>query len=93
MGRTPKLKPGTLVQVVESGADKYDSQTRDNDGFVEWNQWPMRDSHCVWRFGVPGMIIEMKLRYVGDPYPAYRVLVGEDYFLVPTRYLKALESK
>jgi len=94
MTRTEKLKPGTLVQVVEIGVYRYDERTRDFGGFAERDPQNWRTPKKVWLFKTPGMIISMKLRYAGDPYPEYRVLVGDQYFDdVPTRYLKKISME
>jgi len=92
MLRTFKYKPGTLVQVVEHGADKYDYLTAGYGGLINL-VYPQRKKVVkkVWSYKVPGMIVGMILRYGGDPYPDYRVLVGEEYFIAPTRYLKTLD--
>lgn len=93
MTRTEKFKPGTLVQVVESGADLYDTRTRDYGGYAEIS-YKLWGAPKIWPFKTGGMIISMKLRYPGDPYPEYRVLVGDQYFDgVPTRYIKKLSME
>lgn len=88
MTRTFKFKSGALVQVVEGRTDTYDSRTRAYGGYK-----PCGVSTKIWPFKIPGMIVSLNFRYPGDPYPEYRVLVGDQYFDgVPTRYIKLLNS-
>ncbi len=94
MTRTEKLKPGTLVQVVESEADKYDSRTRDYGGYAQLDYAKWGAPKQIWPFKTAGMIVSMNLRYEGDPYPEYCVLVGDRYFeRVPTRYIKKISAE
>ena len=97
MSRIEKFSIGTLVEVNERpNGDQYDYRVAENKGFTTYDtvmlRWTQSGTKRIWSFEIPGMIMELMFRYIGDPYPDYRVLVGDEYFIVPTRYLKPLLS-